>query len=139
MKFCYKIFPERRAIVARYAGALTLSELVASAETMWADPSYSRKFDGIADISDASLGVAMSDFRALLGFLRDHHRTSQGRWAAVATTPFATACGMMYRGALFGRHTLEIFSTWEAACNFINGDLPSDVSLGGGDTHTRPR
>jgi len=132
MKFSYEIFPDQRTIVARYIGAFTLSELVTSAKTLWSDPRYSRKYDGLVDISDSSVNVAMSDFRSLLEFIRGHGSTSEGRWAAVASTPFATACGFMYQRAMVGRHTLEVFSHWETACEFLDVEVPRDVSLGCG-------
>lgn len=129
MIFLYDIFPEQRAVIVRYRGKFTLRDLTACAETLWSDPRYSRTFDGLADISDTSVSVAMNDFRPLVEFVRQNDRTSEGRWAAVATTPLATACGYIYQRALASRHTFEIFSTWEGASRFLKLDLPAEVPL----------
>jgi hypothetical protein len=133
MKYSYEIFPTRRVIATRYRGLCTLGDLTASTQRLWADPRYSRAFDGIVDMSEASAGVGIDDFRAFLKFLRQEPKISQGRWAAVTTTPFATACSFMYRSAMAGRHTLEIFSTWDAACEFLDFVLPRDTPLRGGE------
>ena len=139
MTFLYDIFPEHRAVIVRYQGTFTLHDLTVCAETLWSDPRYSRSFDGLADISAASVHVAMNDFRPLVEFVRHNDRTSEGRWAAIATTPLATACGYIYQRALASRHSFEIFSTWEGACRFLKLDLPPTVPLTCGlDLGSRP-
>lgn len=120
MNFSYEIFPDRRAIVVRYVGTFTLEQLHASALTLWNDPRYARDYDGLVDVSHSSANVDITDFRAFVSLVRNDSRVSQGRWAAVVTTPFATACSFLYRSALASHHTFEIFSTWEAACEFLN-------------------
>lgn len=129
MNFRYDIFPEQRIVVMRYVGNFNLRELTTAAELLWSDPRYSRSYDGLADISHASVNVAMTDFRPLVDFVRQHAQTSAGRWAAVATTPLATACGFIYQRAAASRHTFEIFSTWEGACSFLKLDLEPTVTL----------
>ncbi|MES2691911.1 MAG: hypothetical protein V4773_00470 [Verrucomicrobiota bacterium] len=119
MTFDYEIYPEQRMIVARYAGRFSLADLVAATERMWDDPRYSMSFDGIVDISDGSVGVAMADFRAMLDIVRRSGKTSRGRWAAVAGTPLATACGILYQRALAHRHAFEVFSTVDGACSYL--------------------
>ena len=132
MKFAYYIYPDRRAIVARYVGHFTLDELVASAQLLWSDPRYARSYDGLVDVSDSSVGVAMCDLQPLVKFFREHRDTSEGRWAAVTSSPLATACALIYQRALARRHTFEIFSTWAAACTFLNIDVSPDTPLSGG-------
>lgn len=132
MKFSYDIFPDQRTIVTRYAGVFSLSELVAATQLMWSDPRYSREFDGLADASDGSVSVTMGDFRSLMEFLKPQKQLSRGRWAVVTSTPFVAACGYIYQRAMAGCHTLEVFSTWETACAFLNLNLPRDTPLTGG-------
>lgn len=122
MKFSFEILPERRAIFARYEGKFSLEDLLATTRQLWADPRYSPAYDGLVDISDGSFSVAMSDLRMLMAFLVSEPTTSRGRWAAVATTPMAIACGMLYRTVMKQRHAFAVFSTWEAACEFLMFD-----------------
>lgn len=124
MKFSYKIFPEQRVIVMRYMGVFTLSELIESAQNLWNDPRYSRSFDGIVDISHSSVSAAIGDCRALIEFVSKNEKTSEGRWAAVAGSPVATACAFLYRHAARNRHVFEVYSSWEAAKEFLHRELP---------------
>lgn len=119
MKFAYDIFPEDRAIALRYAGKFTLAELLAAAGQLLGDERYSPEYDGLADLTQLAVGVEVGDFRALIEFVQGHARVSRGRWAAVASTPLATACGLVYKQAMAPRQTFEVFSTPEAACAFL--------------------
>lgn len=123
MKFDYGIYPEKQLIVTRYGGAWTLRDLQAMAEQLWSDARYVRSYNGVVDLTDMTLSVGQGDFRALLEFLRGHKNFSEGRWAAVAGSPLATACGLLYKRALATRHTFEVFSTFEAAGAFVGVDL----------------
>jgi hypothetical protein len=116
MSFDFEIFSARRLILARYRGGITLGELRQSAERMWSDSQYSRDYDGIVDLSDETLQISIDDFRGLVGFLAAQDRVSRGRWAAVASSPIATAYGLLYQRAASPRHSFSVHSTWEAAC-----------------------
>jgi len=122
MPFCFDILPEKRAIFVRFEGRFTLEQLLAAARELWADPRYSPAYDGLVDISAGSISIDMKDLRKLIAFLLDEPATSRGRWAAVATTPLAIAGGLLYRSAMKSRHVFDVFSTWEAACEFVMFD-----------------
>lgn len=137
MKFDYKIYPEHTFIVLRLVGAFTLEELTKGVERLWSDPRYSRSYHGVIDLTDGTLAVGRLEFRALVDFVRGHKDTSTGRWAAVAGSPLAVACGMIYQRAVAGRHSFEVFSTFEAAGSFVGvdlrqGPLPSDALVWAG-------
>jgi hypothetical protein len=125
VKFHYQIIPERRLILQRLAGPVSLPELRAATERLWADPAYSPDYDGIVDLSGANTAkVSIDDLRVLIDLMLRSRHTSTGRWCAVAAGPLTTACAMIYRQALAARHSLEIFSSWEAASRFLGVDLP---------------
>ena len=129
-QFSYEILPERQTIVTRYAGFFTLTDLLTSTRRLWADPRYSEKYNGLVDAADTGMGVEINDFRSLIEFVRDNPSASRGRWAIVTSTPLATVCGIIYQRAMAKQHTLEIFSTWEAACQFVNVEVRRDLPLG---------
>lgn len=117
MSFDFEIFPAQRLILARYRGGLmTLAGLRQAAERMWSDSRYSKAYDGIVDLSDETLQISIDDFRGLVGFLAAQDRTSRGRWAAVASSPIATAYGLLYQRAISARHAFSVHSSWGAAC-----------------------
>ena len=120
MKFTYAIHPDHRVIFQRYEGRFTTSDLIAATRQMWADPAYCRDYNGIADASAASFGVDLHDFSTFISFLANREEMSVGRWAVVATSPLATACGFIYKKAVSSQHKFEVFSSWDAACDFVN-------------------
>jgi hypothetical protein len=120
----YEIRPAQRLILQRFRGKPSLADVLAATRRLWADPLYSKSYDGIADFSGASVGLSMDDLRALISFLRQHDQTTVGRWGVVASSPLATACAMIYRRALAPRHEFEVFSSWDAACDFLGVALP---------------
>lgn len=122
--FTYEILPEKRAIVIRFRGHFTRAALASAVERLWSDPRYRTDYVGIVDLSDTTVGMAMEDFRHIVEWVRGQDRTSVNRWAAVASTPLATACALLYRRAMADRQRFEVFSTWEAACRYIEVDLP---------------
>lgn len=126
----YEIYPERRLILMRYAGAFTLTQLTDIARKLWADKRYSKSYNGIIDLTDSGVKVAREDFQALVEFVAGNKHTSEGRWAAVATSPLATACGMIYKRAVAKRHSFEVFSTFEAAGAFVGIDLGEEPFFG---------
>jgi hypothetical protein len=83
------------------------------------------------------VAVEIADFRALIDFVRGHARVSRGRWAAVAATPVATACGLVYKRAMAPGQTFEVFSTPEAACAFLGVRSEHGPAAGAGVTLRR--
>ncbi len=129
MKFSYEILPEKRLICLRYEGAFTLKELLMGTELLWSDQRYHPDYQGIVDLTDSTVGVGWADFRAFVEFLCREDRTSRSRWAAVAGTPLAAACALLYKQACTAPHSLDVFSTWDAACNFLKVELSPDQPL----------
>lgn len=129
MHFEYEIHPGERIIVARYAGKFTFADLAEMTRRLWADARYSRAYDGVVDLTDGTLSLARMDLLALIDFIRGSSQASEGRWAAITATPFTTACGMIYQRGLVGRHTLEVFSTLEAAGWFLGVDFGTSSGL----------
>jgi hypothetical protein len=116
VEFHYDILPERRLILQRYAGQCSFVELISATRIMWSDTRYSIDYNGIVDLESASIKVALPDMYALAKFLLAHENTSVGRWAAVVTSPLITATAMIYRRAVVERHSLDVYSSWSAAC-----------------------
>ena len=131
MEFDYEIYPEQRMIVTRYRGAYTFATLIACAQKLWADPRYQPAYDGVVDLTDGKLTIGRQDFRAVIDFIRRQDRASRGRWAAVASSPFATACSLLYQRAIEDRHPIGVFSTLEAAGTFLGMSFAEGPLLSG--------
>jgi hypothetical protein len=122
MKFSYTIDSQRGLIFQAYEGSFTLEQLIACTRCLWADPEYSPSFDGIVELSAMTPSARLPQLPGLLHFLKNDAHLSQGRWAAIATSPLATAGSLIYKRAMAPRHMFEVFSTWDAACTFLQID-----------------
>lgn len=120
MKFSYAIDADRRLIFQRYEGQLTLARLVSCLERLWADPAYRPTYDGLVDISAVTPQASFQDLQSFIEFVRQRPEHSRGRWAAVASSPFMTACSMLYQKALASHHAFAVFSSTEAAYSFLH-------------------
>lgn len=128
MKFSYVIDPERRLISQYFEGELTLAGLTESLRRLWADPAYCSSYNGFIDISKVSAQATFDDLRAFIEFVQGRPEHSRGRWVAVTSSPFLTACAMLYRNALANHHVFAVFSSYEAACAFLHITEPAPVS-----------
>ncbi len=120
MKFTYAIHSDHQVIFQHYEGRFTTSDLIAATRQLWADPAYRREYNGIADASDVSLRVDLQDFGAFISFLAGRKEMSVGRWAVITASPLVTACAFIYKKAVSSQHKFEVFSSWDAACDFVN-------------------
>lgn len=124
--FSYKIFSEQRFILVRYFGTVSYDDVIQATEALWEDPMYSPEFNGIIDLSSIRVAASVKDLGKLVKFVRDP-RCSTGSWAAVFTEPKATALGMLYKATRGLRHSLHLFSSWEAACDYHGVDYPETL------------
>jgi hypothetical protein len=122
MKFSYNIYPDRRLIVQAYEGSFTLEQLIACTRYLWADPQYSPAFNGITELSAMSPSAGLANLPLLMEFLKNEPQLSSGRWAAIVSTPIVTAGTLIYKKSMAPQHMFEVFSTWEAACTFLQID-----------------
>jgi hypothetical protein len=124
MKFSYAILPDKRLSILRFRGSVTIPELKSAAEEFWADRRYDPSFDGIADLNGVTTRVKLEDLRLLLHFL-ENRRKAAGRWAVVFSDPKPMALGLIFKAAFNGTFKIEIVSSWEAACSWLNVDAPA--------------
>jgi hypothetical protein len=128
MKFSYSIHPDRKLNVLRFSGAITIADITRSTEQLWADPLYDRTYNGIVNLQGVTTPRAgLEDIKALLAFYR-HDKTSVGWWTAIFSEPKPTALALIFKAALTGPFRLEIVSTWEAACRFLEMDVPASFA-----------
>ncbi|MEO8205679.1 MAG: hypothetical protein ABI615_05820 [Chthoniobacterales bacterium] len=120
MKLSYAILPDQALILQRYSGPFSLQQIIDSIKTVWDDPRYSKSFNGIIDLSSASMLISISEMQALIQFFANHTHTPHGKWATVVNSPISTAFIILYQKALAHKHDLQVFSTMEAACKYVN-------------------
>ena len=123
-KHSISILPERRLILLRFRGYVTLADIQRGVEQLWADPAYDRFYNGIVNLEGVTTRAGLDELQALIRFLQKRS-LSVGQWVVVFTEPKTTALGMMFKAAWSGSFNIEIVSTWEAACRFLRVDLPA--------------
>ena len=128
MNYGHVIVPPTRIIYQVFEGAFSADQLVACTRRLWSDPAYSRLYNGITDVSCMAPGATLENLQGLTAFLKHEPQLSQGRWAVITSTPIATAGAMLYKREMAAHHPFGVFSTWEAACAFLQLDLPTRPS-----------
>jgi hypothetical protein len=123
MKFSYTILPERRLNILRFKGSVSVQDVVTVIEQFWADERYNPEYNGIVSLVGVTTRAKIEDLKVLLNFL-ESNRNAVGWWAAIMTEPKATALALIFKAAFHGSFNLEIVSDWEAACRFLQVDLP---------------
>lgn len=123
MKFSYTILPERRLSILRFKGSVSVQDVMTVIQQFWADERYNPEYNGIVSLEGVTTRAKIEDLKALLDFL-EGHRKSVGWWAAILTEPKATALALIFKAAFHGSFNLEIVADWEAACRFLQVDLP---------------
>ena len=122
-KHAFTILREQRLILLRFRGYVTLADIKLGAEQLWADPAYNPSFNGIVNLEGVTTRAGLDELQALIGFLQ-RRNPSIGQWVAVFTEPKSTTLGLLFKAAWPGPFRLEVVSTWEAACRFLDVRLP---------------
>ncbi len=128
MKFSYTILPERRLNILRFKGSVSVQDVTTVLQQFWADARYNPEYNGIVSLEGVTTRAKMEDLKVLLDFL-ENRRQSVGWWAAILTEPKATALALIFKAAFHGSFNLEIVADWEAACRFLQVDMPAEAAL----------
>lgn len=105
---------------------MTADDMAKSTELLWADPLYDKSYIGVCDLTRASISMHASEIPALVSFF-NNPQTSSGRWAVIVSEPKSTALGMLFKASAVARPWIEIFTSWESACAFLQADLPPSI------------
>jgi|SRR6478609_2007833 hypothetical protein len=127
MKFSYTILPERRLSILRFKGSVSVQDITTVVQQFWADTRYHPEYNGIVCLEGVTTRAKVEDLKVLLDFLEGQRR-SVGWWAAIMTEPKATALALIFKAAFHGSFNLEIVSDWEAACRFLQVEIPEAVA-----------
>lgn len=127
MKFSYRILPERRLNLVRFSGSVSVTDVTQSLQQLWADHRYNPEYNGIVDLKGVTTRAKVEDLRGLLQFM-ENTKTSSGWWAAILTEPKPTALALIFKATFVGTFKLEIVSTLEAACKFLQIEQTEDIA-----------
>ena len=129
MKFSYRILPEQKLNIVRFSGSISVADITDNVQHLWADARYNPAYNGIVDLQGVTTRAKVEDLKALLDFL-ESRKSSFGWWAAILTEPKPTALALIFKATFAGSFKLEIVSSWDAACKFLQIELPESVATG---------
>lgn len=128
MKSFSLFLPDHRLILEVVQGTITAESLIATRaaekEKGWIQPDTNTLVFGLADAIDlslAELGEYVEWSRIHLSEIED------SKVAIVARSAIETAVAMMLRQATAGIRTMQVFSTLDGACKWL--DIPTEVVL----------
>ncbi|HLY12499.1 MAG TPA: hypothetical protein VKW04_24560 [Planctomycetota bacterium] len=81
-----RFHPDLGYVVTTVKGRITLPELGALVQSVWADPGWKPEYNGIMDFSAATLDLSEREMLELSTSMRADPRCSFGRWAFVVST-----------------------------------------------------
>ncbi|AOS45415.1 hypothetical protein Verru16b_02496 [Lacunisphaera limnophila] len=123
-KFTYRILTAQRLCLLRFSGSVSLSDVTRGVVQLWADPDFDPFFNGIVNLDGVTTRAGLGELQSLIDFLQKRS-ASAGQWVVVFSEPKPTALGLMFKAAWLGPFNIEVVSTWEAACRFLDVDLPA--------------
>src|SRR4051812_26056385 len=127
MKFSYRILPEKRLHIVRFSGSVSVADVTQNIQQLWADHRYNPQYNGIVDLKGVTTRAKVGDLKGLLEFL-ENTKMSFGWWAAILTEPKPTALALIFKATFVGSFKLEVVSSWEAACKFLQIEPTDDIA-----------
>lgn len=123
MQFRYDFLPDRKLVILRITGLLSLGPLLEAIIGLWEHPSYHPDLDMLCDLSGAKAQASAENVPELDQFLKDP-RAARGRRAIVIQDPIVTALTMLYMQTLPQEDSFRIFSTLAAAHEYLEVTEP---------------
>ena len=118
----YKIFTEQNLIAIQMGSNVLYRDVSELFARLLEDPHFSTELSGVVDLRKSTVDMSPEDVERLGGIAAELE-ISRGRWAYLADSPLSTALAILYRDKLAEIHDGEIFSTLEAASEYIGADL----------------
>lgn len=123
MSATYLILPEKRLIIERFTGPTGLEEIKNLLSRVFSDPLFDRTFHTLMDFTKAVLKTGLEEVAHLCEFISSVAGSGIGSTAIVAAGTMGTALAMLISKGLSFFTPSEVFSTGEAALNFLGLDF----------------
>jgi len=115
----YRILADQGYVVVTLEGSVTLPELGAHIQTVWADPAWNPAFNGIVDCAAATVDISEQDLQDLTKAMAKDPRCSLSKWAFVVSTAAAFAKFRKVDQVADPRSTIHIFFDHRLAEDWI--------------------
>jgi hypothetical protein len=119
--FVYTIHADPPLVVARFAGNVSASDILAFFAQLDGDPAYERSMSGLVDLRDAQPALEPEELKGLADAAVER-KLKRGRWGLLVEQPRATALSMLYTKAVASRYHLKVFSTLDGLSDYLGFD-----------------
>jgi hypothetical protein len=119
MKASSLFHPDLGYVATTFEGRVTLPELGAHIQSIWADPAWKPEYNGILDFSGASIDLSESQIQELSKAMVLDPRCSLGRWALVVSTAVTFAKLRKIDDVVDLKSTLRIFFDRRTAMDWL--------------------
>ena len=127
MKAVFKIFPERKLILASFTGTIVYQEVLQWFDEVRAHPDFSKDFQGLVDLRKGVFGAMPTSKMAEKAHALAEYMTkidfTTAQWAILADTPMETSLMMVYSRNASQKHPIKVFLTVEAAEGYLGVPL----------------
>lgn len=123
MSATYLILPGKRLIIERFTGPTGLEEIKSLLTRVFSDPLFDRTFHTLMDFTNAVLRTGLEEVALLCEFIASVSGGAIGSTAIIAAGPMGTALAMLISKGLSFFTPSEVFSTGEAALDFLGLDF----------------
>jgi len=123
MPATYLILPEKRLIIERFTGPTGFEEIKSLLSRVFSDPLFDKTFHTLMDFTKAVLKTGLEEVALLCEFISSVAGGVIGSTAIIAAGPMGTALAMLISKGLSFFTPSEVFSTGEAALNFLGLDF----------------
>ncbi len=127
MAASYLILPEKNLIIGKFSGSTGADDIKGLLMQIWSDPLFDRAFHMVMDFTRAALKIGMAEVTMLCDSIMSVADGVMGSAAIIASGPVGTALAMLFSKGISLITPSGVFSTWDAALNFLGVDLPEDA------------
>jgi hypothetical protein len=128
MSHAFSFHPDQHLIVGRYIGRTTIQDMRDLAAEIWSHPNYNPTHCGIIDYRDAEMDISPAGIREICEFFAESSQASRGRFSILVNRPLETGLNTLFMLRMETRNTMQMFSTWDAACRFLGVSLPDPIA-----------
>jgi len=124
MPASYLILPEKNLVIGSFEGPTGAGEIKGLLHEIWADPLFDRAFHMVLDFTRAILKIGMAEVAMVCQSMVSIAEGVMGSAAIIASGPVGTALAMLLSKGISLIAPSAVFSTWDAAMDFLGVDLP---------------
>ncbi len=122
MSHSINIYPELKLTSVVFEGDITIEELLEAENDIQNHCDFKLDFNGVYDFRNSKKLFEPKDLDKLKN-KSAHFNPNKGKWCSLNSAPFETALSSLFQNKRIEVHPFEVFSSVEAASEFLDIDL----------------